>query len=138
MPTLNKNERTRAGCWTCRARRKKCDETRPQCTTCHDLGLHCEGYAFRLKWAPRTKGCVVRSRSSNGKGLPKVHPSPVTVADSSANEALLYHLGKELYQSLTDVQREIMQGCTQSHTTRFPQVNYMQSLTGVLLYYLQE
>jgi hypothetical protein len=33
--------RTLSGCLTCRRRRKKCDEARPQCTTCSRLGLRC-------------------------------------------------------------------------------------------------
>jgi hypothetical protein len=33
--------RTLSGCLTCRRRRKKCDEARPQCTSCSKLGLRC-------------------------------------------------------------------------------------------------
>jgi hypothetical protein len=33
--------RTLSGCLTCRRRRKKCDDVRPQCTLCSRLGLHC-------------------------------------------------------------------------------------------------
>jgi len=33
--------RTLSGCLTCRRRRKKCDEARPQCTLCLRLGLRC-------------------------------------------------------------------------------------------------
>lgn len=36
--------RSRNGCWTCRARRKKCDETQPYCLACESLGLNCAGY----------------------------------------------------------------------------------------------
>ncbi|KAH1912095.1 hypothetical protein KXV48_001572, partial [Aspergillus fumigatus] len=30
------------GCYTCRLRRKKCDEERPACTACTKLGLKCD------------------------------------------------------------------------------------------------
>ncbi|PWY87259.1 C6 transcription factor [Aspergillus sclerotioniger CBS 115572] len=38
------------GCWTCRVRRKKCDETRPACTRCISLDLECHGYGPRPFW----------------------------------------------------------------------------------------
>ncbi|KAK4174551.1 fungal-specific transcription factor domain-containing protein [Triangularia setosa] len=33
--------RSSEGCWTCRLRRKKCDETRPVCEGCDTLGIDC-------------------------------------------------------------------------------------------------
>ncbi|GAQ03438.1 transcriptional regulatory protein pro1 [Aspergillus lentulus] len=35
-------KRSRSGCYTCRLRRKKCDEERPACTACTKLGLKCD------------------------------------------------------------------------------------------------
>ncbi|KAA8917573.1 hypothetical protein TRICI_000266 [Trichomonascus ciferrii] len=37
--------RSKNGCWTCRCRRKKCDETKPSCRTCINLGVPCAGYS---------------------------------------------------------------------------------------------
>lgn len=37
--------RSKNGCWTCRCRRKKCDEARPNCRTCINLGIPCAGYS---------------------------------------------------------------------------------------------
>ncbi|EEP82171.1 predicted protein [Uncinocarpus reesii 1704] len=45
-----KATRSRNGCWTCRSRKKKCDETHPECNQCLSKGLKCEGYEARLKW----------------------------------------------------------------------------------------
>ncbi|EAS32150.1 uncharacterized protein CIMG_03174 [Coccidioides immitis RS] len=45
-----KATRSRNGCWTCRSRKKKCDETHPECMQCLNKGLKCEGYEARLKW----------------------------------------------------------------------------------------
>merc|ERR1712000_793892 len=36
------HRRSRTGCYTCRLRRKKCDEGNPTCTACKHLGLQCE------------------------------------------------------------------------------------------------
>ncbi|KIV78694.1 hypothetical protein, variant 1 [Exophiala sideris] len=41
--------RSRQGCWTCRARRIKCDERRPVCQRCQRKKLDC-GYEVRLVW----------------------------------------------------------------------------------------
>ncbi|KAK1960858.1 hypothetical protein LY78DRAFT_562999, partial [Colletotrichum sublineola] len=41
------------GCWTCRLRRKKCDETRQVCQTCTSLGITCYGYGPRPAWMDR-------------------------------------------------------------------------------------
>jgi hypothetical protein len=115
MPTSSKNERTRAGCWTCRARRKKCDETRPQCNQCSKLGLQCEGYGVRLKWG-KTR---VRMPQTNNAQMTKV-PSELSkhvLGDTATvpDEALVYYLGEELYHFLSPVEREIMQSCKCDH-----------------------
>ncbi|KAL3483507.1 fungal-specific transcription factor domain-containing protein [Aspergillus germanicus] len=41
--------RARTGCWTCRARRIKCDEGRPKCQRCARLNVDC-GYGVKLIW----------------------------------------------------------------------------------------
>ncbi|EPS42172.1 hypothetical protein H072_3849 [Dactylellina haptotyla CBS 200.50] len=42
--------RTRTGCWTCRFRKKKCDEARPACEQCSHLRLTCDGYDGQPVW----------------------------------------------------------------------------------------
>lgn len=42
--------RSNHGCWTCRLRKKKCDENRPVCSACISLELKCHGYAPRPEW----------------------------------------------------------------------------------------
>jgi hypothetical protein len=57
-PTNNANSkaktqmhrRSRTGCYTCRLRRKKCDEGTPMCTACKHLGLCCE-YKRPMWWS---------------------------------------------------------------------------------------
>ncbi|KAI1863850.1 uncharacterized protein JN550_009348 [Neoarthrinium moseri] len=43
------HRRSRTGCYTCRLRRKKCDEGTPMCTACKHLGLVCE-YKRPMWW----------------------------------------------------------------------------------------
>src|ERR1700709_1127884 len=45
--------RSTGGCWTCRVRRKKCDEAHPACLTCTSLHLPCDGYGPKPAWMDR-------------------------------------------------------------------------------------
>lgn len=40
--------RSRNGCFTCKKRRRKCDETKPACLNCINTGRECGGYGIRL------------------------------------------------------------------------------------------
>jgi C6 transcription factor Pro1 len=42
--------RSKAGCWTCRLRKKKCDEKHPFCSTCETLTITCYGYGSKPDW----------------------------------------------------------------------------------------
>ncbi|KAI8625187.1 fungal-specific transcription factor domain-containing protein [Xylariaceae sp. FL1651] len=42
--------RSKQGCWTCRLRKKKCDETHPECLTCKSLSITCYGYGPKPDW----------------------------------------------------------------------------------------
>src|SRR5690349_12799257 len=42
--------RKTAGCWTCRARKKKCDEARPSCSSCRLRAIICYGYDAKPTW----------------------------------------------------------------------------------------
>ncbi|KAL3588215.1 hypothetical protein FPOAC2_14114 [Fusarium poae] len=48
------SHKSRAGCITCKKRRKKCDETKPTCKRCIAGGFVCDGYASTRpkKWQP--------------------------------------------------------------------------------------
>ncbi|OBT86180.1 hypothetical protein VE02_06230 [Pseudogymnoascus sp. 03VT05] len=41
---------SKQGCWTCRLRKKKCDEGHPQCSTCESLSITCHGYGSKPDW----------------------------------------------------------------------------------------
>ncbi|GAB7359479.1 hypothetical protein MBLNU230_g6125t1 [Neophaeotheca triangularis] len=44
------HRRSRSGCFTCRLRRKKCEEGRPACKACKHLGLRCD-YKRPMWWS---------------------------------------------------------------------------------------
>jgi hypothetical protein len=43
-------ERSKGGCHTCKARKKRCDEGRASCAACLSLGISCHGYGPRPAW----------------------------------------------------------------------------------------
>lgn len=42
----------RPGCLTCKAKRLKCDETKPSCHQCERRKVECGGYKKDFKWRP--------------------------------------------------------------------------------------
>jgi len=47
---MSGNARTTTGCWTCRLRKKKCDEGKPVCLTCKNLAITCHRYGPKPEW----------------------------------------------------------------------------------------
>ena len=60
--------RTRTGCLTCRARRVKCDETKPTCRRCEAANVECNGYEQKRHVNARRS-----KRSASVVGAPRVH-----------------------------------------------------------------
>ena len=50
---MSNSRRTRSGCWTCRLRRKKCDEQGLPCSNCSTRGVFCHGYGLKPSWKDR-------------------------------------------------------------------------------------
>jgi hypothetical protein len=44
------HERSQYGCWTCRIRKKKCDERDPICWACSSRSIPCHGYGPKPEW----------------------------------------------------------------------------------------
>ncbi|KAJ6140580.1 hypothetical protein N7470_010376 [Penicillium chermesinum] len=42
--------RSHQGCWTCKRKRRRCDNAQPHCDNCVRRGIECEGYEVRLRW----------------------------------------------------------------------------------------
>ncbi|KAK1250303.1 hypothetical protein MKX08_010306 [Trichoderma sp. CBMAI-0020] len=96
------HRRSRTGCYTCRLRRKKCDEGSPLCTACKHLGLQCEykrpmwwsnndarkqhkedikGIIKRKKLSEKSSHASINSASSSPPGLSHSVPSSATYTD---------------------------------------------------------
>ena len=48
---MPKEARSKGACWTCKLRRKKCDEGQPACSTCMSTAVPCFGYDSNPEWA---------------------------------------------------------------------------------------
>ncbi|KAK9455294.1 fungal-specific transcription factor domain-containing protein [Dipodascopsis uninucleata] len=119
----NKIVRVRSGCWTCKARRRKCDETKPACMNCVKNNRECEGYDIRLSFdvddsrhhasgihfdvkgrpvvgfrrRPRLKeSLAARKKESSSLGMTPATPVDVTKPQLSVNPLSSAPTGKEL------------------------------------------
>ncbi|EON96004.1 putative c6 transcription protein [Phaeoacremonium minimum UCRPA7] len=53
--------RSSEGCWTCRLRRKKCDEVRPVCMACDALEISCLYSEIKPEWMDGAEGQKVKA-----------------------------------------------------------------------------
>ncbi|KAJ5954734.1 C6 sexual development transcription factor NosA [Penicillium viridicatum] len=58
------HKRSRSGCYTCRLRRKKCDENHPACTACVNLNVRCE-YKRPIWWGNAEQRRAQKERIKN-------------------------------------------------------------------------
>ncbi|KAF2489243.1 hypothetical protein BU16DRAFT_472257 [Lophium mytilinum] len=90
--------RGKQGCWTCRLRKKKCDEGRPHCSTCESLSITCYAYGAKPDWmdngekeravAKSIKDIVkYTSRRKRTSQLPKER-EPIVLAPKSSSASV--------------------------------------------------
>ncbi|KAF2136581.1 uncharacterized protein K452DRAFT_313081 [Aplosporella prunicola CBS 121167] len=71
------------GCVTCKAKRLKCDETKPTCQQCARRSVPCGGYKKDFKWRPFEEANFVGNKPTAGKQR-KASPSPAQAQNPSA------------------------------------------------------
>ncbi|KAK1703079.1 hypothetical protein BDP67DRAFT_246608 [Colletotrichum lupini] len=87
--------RSRGGCSNCKRRKRKCDETRPDCRACQRRGIQCEGYNTTLKW---TNGIASRGRFA-GAAIPDLAANKASANSTTFDSYLpnaedpLHHTG---------------------------------------------
>jgi hypothetical protein len=59
--------RTKTGCYTCRIRKKKCDEEKPCCLNCRSREIHCDGYGDKPQWMNGMESWKEIMESKNAK-----------------------------------------------------------------------
>ncbi|KAJ5988516.1 hypothetical protein N7481_003726 [Penicillium waksmanii] len=121
---MTEKRRRRTGCLTCRTRRVKCDERKPDCERCEVANIECSGYAEKRRLKTRHPGqSTTTTETHNGvapppaslinheylqpkpreDGLPlmalPVNPNPFQRPHSRARDMLGYH--QYLYRTST-------------------------------------
>ena len=72
-------KRAKTGCFSCRKRRVKCDEAKPECQRCKSANVHCEGYPAKKVL------CVNGPEKMLERRVPSYSEGPLDVG----NDALL-------------------------------------------------
>lgn len=89
LPDQKKHKRTRSGCFTCRARRIKCDETRPVCERCRKGSRDCV-YPSPAATPSKVGGrSAPKARSARPSSHSKESPDKVGHDESSPLEPIL-------------------------------------------------
>ncbi|KAJ5179315.1 hypothetical protein N7492_002525 [Penicillium capsulatum] len=85
IATKPKQTKSRNGCITCKAKRLKCDETKPSCDQCQRRKVNCGGYKKDFKWRPfeETNLAVGRPTATKSKDVDASRPaSSVTIPEN--------------------------------------------------------
>ncbi|KAI1310105.1 fungal-specific transcription factor domain-containing protein [Xylaria venustula] len=121
-----RGRRSQTGCWTCKLRRKKCDENQPVCRTCECLRIPCEGYGPKPIWMDRgpleketaervkiavaqngQKGARSRYKAASISSLSRDRTQDETVRDNEPQKDISIHttpLPQGSDQSLTPIE----------------------------------
>ncbi|OCK86259.1 hypothetical protein K432DRAFT_387935 [Lepidopterella palustris CBS 459.81] len=73
--------RVKTGCGTCRIRRVKCDETKPDCLRCTKTGRKCEGYTHASHSRKSLPSAAASFRNSSFLSIPSI-ATPLRIARS--------------------------------------------------------
>ncbi|KAI9778011.1 MAG: hypothetical protein M1839_008416 [Geoglossum umbratile] len=79
-----KQSKSRNGCVTCKAKRLKCDETKPSCQQCHKRGVQCGGYKKDFKWRPFEEANFANKAPAKAKKAPSSVSGPKYKYDDAA------------------------------------------------------
>ena len=83
---MSNGRRTKSGCWTCRLRRKKCDEEGLPCLNCSTRGVFCHGYGEKPSWKDRGEGEKVEASrlQMRSRRRRKSRPDPISIHADNA------------------------------------------------------
>ncbi|EGE86801.2 C6 finger domain-containing protein [Blastomyces dermatitidis ATCC 18188] len=112
----SQKRRSRSGCTECRRRHRKCDETRPSCSSCRITGRECS-YEVRLLWGGRP---FRKSRFGDCLSQdPNLTRVPVSTSSDFSGRAFVYGSGCESSGQLSHPKATIL---THSETTAGNQI----------------
>ncbi|KAL2216946.1 putative C6 finger domain protein [Thermoascus aurantiacus ATCC 26904] len=80
-----KQSKSRNGCITCKAKRLKCDETKPTCQQCRRRNVPCGGYKKDFKWRPFEKASFTSKSAAKAKKTATSAPPPLRSRNASTH-----------------------------------------------------
>ncbi|KAF4119431.1 hypothetical protein GMORB2_4773 [Geosmithia morbida] len=88
-PKPKPRAKTFTGCWTCRARKVKCDLARPHCSRCDKARVECRGYGLPLYWVMQDELSVPAfKRQARSLPLGNPHWPPASVHGDVVDDCL--------------------------------------------------
>lgn len=121
--------RSRNGCLTCRQRKKKCDETRPQCVGCTRNKLSCV-WPARTKTGSGAAGSSGSGDAQAGEGTTtgSSHPCPLI---SSSNLTLYQHKSRWQTYLPSLAAWEGVEGCSVNLNPAYDEAGYRRDVVAV-------
>ncbi|KAH7213392.1 uncharacterized protein BKA55DRAFT_627920 [Fusarium redolens] len=131
----NVKTRNRNGCVTCRARRLKCDETKPECNNCIRLCMPCGGYANQIIFKDQNKlfkhGSPRRTRSGQAIGeSPDRQDSVDNVSQAEETQSPAHEFYSSYVTPAPDLENDVV--ATQSPIYDASQANNSSDVTTAL------
>ncbi|KZF20790.1 hypothetical protein L228DRAFT_284721 [Xylona heveae TC161] len=125
-----KQSKSRNGCVTCKAKRLKCDETKPSCKQCHKRNVSCGGYKKDFKWRSFEEGNFVSKPSpAKARKISKPDDQPPAVAASKVPASDSQEKDKSRSRSSTTkatkpAQTEVS-ATPEEHDIVFPSIDFL-------------
>ncbi|KAI9787624.1 MAG: hypothetical protein M1839_000155 [Geoglossum umbratile] len=88
--------RSKTGCITCRRRKKKCDETKPECLNCQKNAVVCEGYPEKTFWQPGKQRSEEALKPTRPRELPCLVDGVETEVDRKFLDHFVYTVSRIL------------------------------------------
>ncbi|PUU72698.1 fungal-specific transcription factor domain-domain-containing protein [Tuber borchii] len=92
--------RSKTGCITCRRRKKKCDETKPECNNCIKNAVVCEGYPEKTYWQSGRQRAEGECRSTLQLWFSEL-PCLIDGIETRIDRVLLDHFVRNVSRILT-------------------------------------
>ncbi|KAI9676817.1 MAG: hypothetical protein M1817_006656 [Caeruleum heppii] len=92
--------RSKTGCITCRRRKKKCDETKPQCLNCQKNAVVCEGYPERIVWKSGRQRAE-EARAARATTRARELPVLIEGIETDIDQYFLHHFANNVSRVLT-------------------------------------
>ncbi|EXJ57238.1 hypothetical protein A1O7_07585 [Cladophialophora yegresii CBS 114405] len=121
------------GCWTCRLRRKKCDEGRPRCRNCTLLEIPCHSGAVKPDWmdgGTKQRDMAQRIKAQVKRGADVRREKQTTTGQGTSTSTCSGEGGNFILESGRANGAPRLEDSDQRHAMRRPQVSTREANTA--------